>query len=209
MMGMMVSERKPRPQRGLPAARNGVDDQNAPYAIGGVIRHRRKEMGSTLEEVASAAGIGIGFLSDIERNKASPSVATLFRICEALAIPVGSLFRSDQPVLVRAGERESMRYGGQNILFELLNSRQSKSISAIYGELEPNGSSGTEMHTLESEEEFIFIIKGEMVWEFEDETFHLFEGDALTIDPTRKHRYHNPSSERSCCALCIISPPPR
>ncbi|MFX0543332.1 cupin domain-containing protein [Roseovarius sp. S4756] len=184
-------------------------EHTPPYAIGKVIRQRRKEIGSTLEHVASVAGIGTGFLSDIERNKASPSVATLFKICDALGISIGSLFQSDQSVFVQADKRESMSYGGQNILFQLLNSRNSRSISAVLGELAPNARSGEDMHVLQSDEQFIFVIKGEMIWEFEDHSYHLREGDALTIDPTRKHRYFNPSCETSCQTLCIISPPPK
>ncbi len=192
-----------------PVERDGIDDPAALYAIGGMIRQRRRELGQTLEHVASSAGIGIGFLSDIERNKASPSVATLFKICDVLGISIGSLFKSEQSFLVRAGERETMRYGGQDILFELLNARQSRSIAAVLGQLEPNGMSGEDLHVLDSEEEFVFVIEGELVWEFEDETLHLKEGDALTVNPNRRHRYYNPSPDKICRALCIISPPPR
>lgn len=206
-----MSKRKADGRGQAPTEQHGADGpgvKSASYEIGGVIRRRRKEMGNTLDEVASAAGIGTGFLSDIERNKASPSVATLFRICEVLDLSIGSLFRSEQSVLVRAGDRERMSYGGQNILFELLNSRTSRCISAVLGELKPSASSGDDMHVLQSDEQFIYVIKGEMVWEFEDRSYHLREGDALTIDPTRKHRYYNPSTEQICQSICIISPPP-
>lgn len=191
--------------------RDGVEGPGAPsasYEIGAALRQRRKEIGSTLDEVASAAGIGAGFLSDIERNKASPSVATLFRLCAVIDLSIGSLFRSEQSIHVRARERERMSYGGQNILFELLNSRKSRCFSAVFGELEPNASSGEDMHVLQSDEQFIYVIRGEMVWEFEGRSYHLREGDALTIDPTRKHRYYNPSSEQVCQSICIIRPPP-
>ncbi len=179
------------------------------HQIGPMLRHRRKELSLTLAQVAERVGIATGFLSEIERDQASPSVATLIRLCDALGVPVGSLFTSNQPLLVRAGARKKMRYGGQMITYELLTSRNAHQMASIMSQLLPGGMSGPEQHTLNAEEEFVLVLNGEMIMEIGDQNFHLFEGDALTFDPRLKHRYLNPSKSQVCRTLCVITPQPR
>lgn len=179
------------------------------HQIGPMLRQRRKELNLTLAQVADSVGIAQGFLSEIERDQASPSVATLIRLCDALGIAVGALFTSSQPLLVRAGAREKMRYGGQLITYELLTSRTAHQMASIMSQLQPGGMSGPEQHTLNAEEEFVLVLQGEMIMEIGAQAFHLFEGDALTFDPRQKHRYLNPSKTAECRTLCVITPQPR
>jgi transcriptional regulator with XRE-family HTH domain len=176
--------------------------------MGPMLRARRRALDLTLEAVASQAGIATGFLSEIERDRASPSVASLVRLCAVLRIPVGSLFQSNQPELVRAGDREQMRYGGRQIQYELLSARTATRMSVVHAMLLPGGTSGDEPHMIQAEEEFIFILEGEMLVEVGGDRFHLFEGDALTHDPRRPHRYSNPSTDRNCRTICVLSPQP-
>lgn len=51
----------------------------------------------TLAQVAEKVGIAQGVQSEIERNKASPSVATLIRLCDTPGKSVGSLSPAADP----------------------------------------------------------------------------------------------------------------
>ena len=55
------------------------------------IRHLRR---ATLQAVAERANLSESFLSQIERGKASPSVASLTRIAAALGVNVADLFEA-------------------------------------------------------------------------------------------------------------------
>ncbi|HLO36174.1 MAG TPA: helix-turn-helix transcriptional regulator, partial [Candidatus Deferrimicrobium sp.] len=46
-----------------------------PPAVGRQVRRWRTERGLTLARVAEAAGLNVGYLSQIENDKASPSLA--------------------------------------------------------------------------------------------------------------------------------------
>ena len=177
--------------------------------IGPMLRKSRKERNLTLEVVAKRSGIAVGFLSEIERDQASPSVATLIRLCDVLGIPVGSLFQTSQAVLVRAGQGERMRYGGTAISYELMTSRAASKMAAIRAEVQPGGQSGPELHTLQADEEFVLVLEGTLRMHLEGETFDLAPGDALTFDPRRPHRYLNPSATDVCRCICLITPQPR
>ncbi|WP_457836127.1 helix-turn-helix domain-containing protein, partial [Staphylococcus aureus] len=70
--------------------------------------------------MAAATGLTKGFLSEIERDKASPSVASLVALCDVLGVPVGSLFEAPAPsAVVRVAERAPIRFGGTGIVDHL------------------------------------------------------------------------------------------
>ena len=60
--------------------------------IGARLRAARLARGMTLEAVATAAGISLGFVSKLERDQVSPSVASLVAICDAVGLKVGKSF---------------------------------------------------------------------------------------------------------------------
>jgi DNA-binding response OmpR family regulator len=61
-------------------------------AVGTVIRDRRKELNLTLGEMATKTGISLGYLSQIELGKNSPSIDTLYRVSVALGLRLSELF---------------------------------------------------------------------------------------------------------------------
>jgi len=59
--------------------------------LGEELRKARKEAGITQEELAARAGLHYTYISHLERNKKSPTIDSLFRICKALGISASSL----------------------------------------------------------------------------------------------------------------------
>jgi DNA-binding XRE family transcriptional regulator/quercetin dioxygenase-like cupin family protein len=82
------------------------DERRAP-AVGAEVRRWRCERGLTLATVADRAGLNVGYLSQIENDKASPSLACLNAISDALDVPIAWFFLGDvpPPVVVRVNER--------------------------------------------------------------------------------------------------------
>ena len=60
--------------------------------IGQKIKRLRTKNGLTLEERASRSELTKGFLSQVERNLTSPSIATLNDILEALGTTLAAFF---------------------------------------------------------------------------------------------------------------------
>ena len=54
--------------------------------IGAELRKARQTTGLTQEQLASAAGLHRTYVSMLERDKKSPTVDVLFRLCRALGI---------------------------------------------------------------------------------------------------------------------------
>ena len=59
--------------------------------IGRVLRRVRLDQGKTLREVADAAGVSVGHLSEVERGRKEPSSEVLASICRALGLALSEL----------------------------------------------------------------------------------------------------------------------
>ena len=59
--------------------------------LGEELRKAREAAGLTQEELAFAAGIHRTYVSLLERDKKSPTVGLLFRLCDALAVSPSKL----------------------------------------------------------------------------------------------------------------------
>src|SRR5260370_8658565 len=85
--------------RGSAAALEPAAESTGPLeeALGAVIAERVREfrllLGLTVGHLAELTGLSKGMLSKIENAQASPSLATLARLSEALKVPVTAFFR--------------------------------------------------------------------------------------------------------------------
>ncbi len=69
--------------------------------IGGKIRRLRVKLGLTQEELAARTELTKGFISQLENDITSPSIATLMDILEALGTDIAAFFndRSEERVV--------------------------------------------------------------------------------------------------------------
>ncbi|MCH8205882.1 MAG: helix-turn-helix transcriptional regulator [Chloroflexi bacterium] len=61
------------------------------------LRTLRLQRGLSQEEVAHRAGLHVTYVSGIERGRRNPSVKSLYRIAQALGVPVKELFEFEGP----------------------------------------------------------------------------------------------------------------
>ena len=64
--------------------------------IGERLRELREARNISMRALASRSGLSANALSMIERNKASPSVSTLYKLAEALGVSITSFFGANQ-----------------------------------------------------------------------------------------------------------------
>jgi len=91
--------------------------------MGQKIRQLRLDDRLTLEEAAERAGCTPGFLSQVERNQAVPSISMLYSIAQALGVKVTHFFprMTSGPKVVRADAREVFRFEGSFMVYSLLS----------------------------------------------------------------------------------------
>ncbi|MGF6773396.1 transcriptional regulator with XRE-family HTH domain [Paraburkholderia sp. GAS199] len=64
----------------------------APPRVGDQIQRLRAERRMTLDDLSRAAGVSKSMLSEIERDKANPTIAVAWRLTNALGVSLDSLF---------------------------------------------------------------------------------------------------------------------
>jgi transcriptional regulator with XRE-family HTH domain len=65
--------------------------------LGSRIRELRKGRGLSLRELAHQSGYAPSFISKVERNRTSPSIASLQKICKILRTPFSEVLRESTP----------------------------------------------------------------------------------------------------------------
>ncbi|KND61695.1 putative transcriptional regulator [Candidatus Burkholderia verschuerenii] len=68
-----------------------------PPRVGEQIQRLRKERKLTLDDLSRAAGVSKSMLSEIERDKANPTIAVAWRLTNALGISLDQLFAPQKP----------------------------------------------------------------------------------------------------------------
>jgi len=180
----------------------------ADVRIGTRLRAQRKAKGLTLDQVAGAAGLTKGFVSRLERDDTSPSVASLVTVCQVLGLRVGELFDPPDTAVVRAGEGRDINFGGQGAHEKLLTPGTQDHLEVIQARIEPGGSGGAELYALDCDVEFVYVLAGRLDVELEDETVRLARGDAMTFPGGTPHTWRNASRTRDCEVLWTLAPAP-
>ena len=184
-------------------------DADKDEGIGRRLRLRRIVRGRSLQQVAEAAGISIGLLSQIERGLTTPSLRSLRQICAALDMPVGWLF--DVPkgehddVVVRADARRTLDIGPKGMRKELLSPDAVPGIQMMRIVVRPGGSTGEVALRSETGSKCGTILTGTLGLEVGGVEYRLEAGDSFAFPSTDPHRYWCVGSE-SVDMIWVTSP---
>lgn len=176
--------------------------------IGARLRAARQAAGLTLAAVAEQAGLTKGFLSRLERDEVSPSVASLVTVCGILGIGVGRLFEAPATSLVRAAEAPPINFGGRGLREFLLTAGTQRQLQVIRSMVEPGGGGGEELYSLACEVEFVYVLSGGLRLFLPGESVDLHAGDAFTMPGATPHTWLNPSATTPCQVLWALTPAP-
>jgi transcriptional regulator with XRE-family HTH domain len=162
--------------------------------VGQKLRIMREERGLSIRALARASGISANALSMIERGRTSPSVSTLYKVADALDVPITMLFESSpqrEPVVFRkASERTRVPFtrgvweglGGEMFI---------GGVEPFALTLESGASSGPEM-VIHTGHEFVVCLRGQLEYQVEKEIYLLEAGDTLLFAAQHRHRWRNP-----------------
>jgi transcriptional regulator with XRE-family HTH domain len=166
--------------------------------IGGMIRAHRMSRGLSLREVASAAGVSVGLLSQVERGIASPSLKALREVCAVIGLPMSRLFGEAEtggdPAIVRASERQRLTIGGKGMTKELLSQRPDIELQGMLVTVEPGGGSGAEPYAHDGEE-IGMVLDGVLDIRIGEREHRLWPGDAFCFRSSTPHSFSNTGAD--------------
>jgi transcriptional regulator with XRE-family HTH domain len=176
--------------------------------LGPRIRALRQARNVTLRELAERAGVTESFLSQVEREVTSPSIASVQRIARALDLAIAQLFTEESPHgrVVRHAERRRINYPGLRAVDEFLTSDMSARLQVILSTIEPGGGTGEEPYAHESDEEVVIVLSGQLELWVADEHHLLEEGDSIAYSSRLPHRNVNSSNRQAIVLFCLTPP---
>lgn len=176
--------------------------------LGPRIRALRQARKVTLRELATRAGVTESFLSQVEREVTSPSIASVQRIARALDLAIAELFTEEasRGKVVRRAERRRIEYPGLSAVDEFLTAGMSGKVQVILSTIEPGGGTGDEPYAHDSDEEVVIVLSGQLELWVADERYVLEEGDAIAYSSRLPHRNVNRSDGQTTVLFCVTPP---
>jgi len=177
--------------------------------IGERLRRLRLQRNLTQEEMADRCELTKGFISQVERDLASPSIATLTDMLECLGSDLKTFFseaEDDEKIvfepsdMFEKNDEETLR---GSILW-LVPSAQKNKMEPILVHLGPGGS--TQEFPPHEGEEFGYVMSGAVVLINGEKKMKIRAGGSFCLHPTAPHRIQN-AGKRPASVLWVSTPP--
>ncbi|WP_116653435.1 helix-turn-helix domain-containing protein [Pelagibacterium sediminicola] len=173
---------------------DGMANTSQAARVGALIRARRHALRMTLQALGQEAGVSVGYLSQVERDQASPSISTLAAIARALKLGVDYFIAtpSTQDALTRSGRRMPFSVSDPRISYERLHAEfPGNVLSSFLITIAPGYRSENASH---EGEELVFVTAGELTLMIEDEEMRIGPGDSIHFRGNRIHSWANNST---------------
>lgn len=175
--------------------------------IGEKIKQLRIKNGLTQEELAGRCELSKGFISQLERDLTSPSIATLMDILESLGTNLKDFFNEsvNEKVVFKKDEvfvKEDKESG--YIIRWLVSNAQKNMMEPILLTLTPSGSS--DMDNPHEGEEFGYVVSGGIIVCLGTRKYKVKKGESFYFKPTEQHNIIN-AGKYDSVVLWISTPP--
>jgi transcriptional regulator with XRE-family HTH domain len=165
---MSTAERKDRKAEPVGPDEGSLDLGNL---LGRRLRERRRELGLTLADVASAAGISVGHSSSIEKGTTLPSLHVLARFAHVLDLTLAEVLRASPSARIAHGRIEAkpgtVRLVGAGSRIQVTHTWQ------------PAGPAGAFPFPLVGEDVFAFVDDGTVEIQVNGTRHELGRGDSI------------------------------
>lgn len=175
--------------------------------LGTKIRDKRTEMGMNIKELAEKTGLTSGFISQIERGLAEPSITSLRNIANELGVAVFYFLIDDvdkNPV-VRKEERQILKFAKSDLTYELLSPDLNRQMEMVMVKLQTGQSTSEELFS-HSGEEVIYVLQGIMWIKIGEEEYTLAEGDTIHFSCNTPHKLTN-TGQTEFIGISVSTPP--
>jgi transcriptional regulator with XRE-family HTH domain len=175
--------------------------------IGEKIKQLRVKDGLTQEELANRCELSKGFISQVERDLTSPSIATLVDILECLGTNLKDFFNEtvDEKIVIKKEDvfiKENREL--KHIIKWLVPNSQKNSMEPILIELDVDGSSGSD--DPHDGEEFGYVLSGSIYIHLGSRKFKAKKGESFYFKPSLVHELSN-SGRVKAVVLWVSNPP--
>ena len=175
--------------------------------IGSKIKELRIQKSLTQEELADRAELSKGFISQLERDLTSPSIATLMDILQCLGTNLEEFFSgttAEQVVFKKVDYFEKYDAELRNQIKWIIPNAQKNIMEPILLTLDTGGS--TYPDNPHEGEEFGFCLSGSIILTIGNRTFRVKKGESFYF--TAKKQHYITASKKTGAVLLWVSTPP-
>ena len=160
--------------------------------LGKKIRDLRLRRGMTVQQLAAASDLSKGFISQVENEHTSPSLATLQDLARALETSVAYLvLEEDQvPFVVRSKDRRRLNLVGNSAGIEVLSASPKRNLEVLIAEFPAGVPAGDKRHHHHGEE-CVLCMEGRVTLTLGEHTLTLETGDSCHFDGRVPHAFEN------------------
>lgn len=197
----------------MPAKRKKAIPEASPEAInenlGKRVKKLRGDRGWSLEELANASGVSRSMLSEIEREKANPTLTVTFRIARAFGLTLQELIESAEASaskiqVIRASDRAQVYRSDKQCEIRTLSPiNLEKDVEFYEVTLKPGGALRSQPH-FEGTREFLTVEEGSVRIESDQDTDELTKGDSGTYRADVPHAIVNTAKGPAVVFLVVI-----
>lgn len=119
---------------------------------------------------------------------------------------VGTLFDAPALELVRRQDAPPIDLTGESVDERLITPRGQARVQIIRSRIEPGGTGGAELYTLNCEVHVAHVISGRLLMRFSNESIALGRGDTLTFAGREPHSWDNPQADRPTEVMWVNAP---
>lgn len=173
--------------------------------IGSKLKELRVLKGLTQEELADRAELSKGFISQLERDLTSPSIATLMDILQCLGTTIGEFFTEspdEQIVFSKNDYFEKIDGDLHSTIKWIIPNAQKNMMEPILLTMEAGGS--TYPDNPHEGEEFGYVLSGSISIHLGSKTYKAKKGESFYFAADKKHYL----TSKSGAALIWVSSPP-
>jgi XRE family transcriptional regulator, regulator of sulfur utilization len=174
-----------------------VATEEAPRVrIGVRLKSERQRRGLSLRTLAERTGFSASFLSQLELDQTSPSLASLAKLAQTLGVSLSSLLSDvgvgSEVVVVRAKDHGQLRSDWSNAtMCSLLPRNADERFSVVLVDLEARGTTGDPGSGLLGRE-FAFCLRGSLLLHLGEVSHKLGSGDSVFYDAALGPRWSAP-----------------
>ncbi|QJF53343.1 cupin domain-containing protein [Roseobacter ponti] len=181
--------------------------------IGHRLRAIRKQRGLSQRELAARAGLTNGTISLIEKNRTSPSVASLKSLLDAIPISMAEFFatiedQGQSKYFYKAGEFTEIAPtddDAQLLSLRMLGGAHENALQLLHERYEPGADTGPEFLSHDAEEAGV-VVRGQIEITVDEEISTLGPGDGYLFNSRLPHRFRNTGTE-PCEIISACTPP--
>ena len=173
--------------------------------LGEKIKQMRNQLGLTQAELADRCELTKGYISQLENNLNSPSIATLTDILSALGSNLAEFFKEDTDEKVVFNKEEFIEKDADGVIWNwLIPNAQKNMMEPVLVELAENTATPTDIP--HEGEEFGYVLEGKIAIELGKKHHLCKKGEAFYYPANKPHSIINKGKSKA--KFLWVSTPP-